>query len=78
MKSKTGTTSYTWKCKDWAYRTMIRTFAIRFDNHMEAVKFKSLVEHSKVNNCRVRSGLDVPDTKEVDELSAVLKRMCTM
>ncbi|KAL3804986.1 hypothetical protein ACHAWO_001844 [Cyclotella atomus] len=77
MKSKKGT-SYTWKCKDWAYRTMKRTFAIRFDDHMEAVKFKNLAEESKVNNCRVRSGLDVPDTKEVDELSNVLKRMCTM
>jgi len=77
MASKKGK-SYTWKCKDWAYRTMKRTFAIRFDDEMEAIKWKSLVEQSKVNNCRVRRGLDVPESKEVDELSTVLKKMSTM
>jgi hypothetical protein len=46
---------------------------------LEAFKWKSLVELSKVNNCRVRRGLDVPESKEVDdELSAILKRMSTM
>lgn len=77
MASKKGK-SYTWKCKDWAYRTMRRTFAIRFGDEFEAIKWKSLVEQSKMNNCRVRRGLDVPDTKDVDELSDVLKRMSTM
>jgi hypothetical protein len=57
---------------------MRRTFAIRFSDEMEAVKWKSLVEQSKVNNCRVRKGLDVPDNVTVDELSDVLKKMCTM
>jgi hypothetical protein len=49
---------------------MRRTFAIRFDEELEAFKWKSLVEQSK--------GLDVPESKEVDELSAILKRMSTM
>ena len=77
MASKKGK-SFTWKCKDWAYRTMKRTFAIRFEDELEAVKWKNLVENSKTNNKNIRRGIDVPECKEVDELSTVLKRMCTM
>eukprot|EP00956_Cyclotella_meneghiniana_P010753 scaffold15062_cov60-Cyclotella_meneghiniana.AAC.1 len=77
ISSKKGK-SYTWKCKDWAYRTMPRTFAIRFSDEYEATKWKSLAEQSKVNNSRIRRGIDVPESKEVDDLSDVLRRMCTM
>lgn len=77
ISSKKGK-SYTWKCKDWAYRTMPRTFAIRFSDEYEATKWKSLAEQSKVNNSRIRRGFDVPESKEVDDLSDVLRRMCTM
>ena len=57
---------------------MKRTFAIRFEDELEAVKWKNLVENSKTNNKNIRRGIDVPECKEVDELSTVLKRMCTM
>lgn len=77
ISSKSGK-SYTWKCKDWAYQTMQRTFAIRFCDEYEATKWKSLAEQSKVNNSRIRRGIDVPESKEVDDLSDVLRRMCTM
>lgn len=81
MDSKKGK-SYTWHCVDWAYFTAYdgirRTLAIRFDDEMEAVRWKSLTEESKVNNCRVRAGLDVPSNEAVDELSVVLQKMTTM
>ena len=57
---------------------MPRTFAIRFSDEYEATKWKSLAEQSKVNNSRIRRGIDVPESKEVDDLSDVLRRMCTM
>lgn len=60
MPSKKGK-AYTWRCKDWAYRTTHRTFALRFDDDMDALRWKEEVERSKVNNRRVRRGLDVPD-----------------
>jgi hypothetical protein len=66
---------YTWICKDWAYSTMTRTFSIHFADKMEAIKWETLVELSKANNCRIRQGLDVPDDP-TDELSDIVKKMC--
>ena len=64
MPSKKGR-AYTWRCKDWAYRTARRTFALRFGDDMEALTWKVWAEQSKTNNARVRQGLDVPDLQDV-------------
>lgn len=74
--------AYTWRCKDWAYRTATRTFAIRFNDDMDAMEWKEQLEQSKRNNCRVRRGLDVPDLshsgKNVDDFcSAFQEKMST-
>jgi hypothetical protein len=49
----------------------MRTFAIRFDDDMEALKWKTLVEQSKLNNVRVRRGLDIPNSVAVDDFCGV-------
>ncbi|KAL7549950.1 hypothetical protein ACHAWF_013201, partial [Thalassiosira exigua] len=72
MTSKKGK-AYTWRCQDWAYHTATRTFAIRFDDDMDALQWKALLERSKRNNCRVRRGLDVPDGSAMDEVCSRFK-----
>mmetsp|Transcript_30245 Transcript_30245/g.55852 ORF Transcript_30245/g.55852 Transcript_30245/m.55852 type:complete len:326 (-) Transcript_30245:94-1071(-) len=76
MPSKKGK-AYTWRCKDWAYRTATRTFAIRFDDDMEALKWKTQFEQSKINNCRVRRGLDVPDISTMDDVCSTFQNLST-
>ena len=73
MPSKKGK-AYTWRCKDWAYRTATRTFAIRFDDDMEALKWKTELEQSKINNRRMCRGLDIPNISAVDDLRVVIMR----
>ena len=73
MPSKRGK-AYTWVCKDWAFRTMTRTFAIRFDDEMDALKWKNMFEQSKMNNCRVRRGLDIPDVSDVDDVCSIFQK----
>lgn len=69
MPSKKGK-SYTWIAKDWAFNTSRRTFAIRFDDDLQALEWKTRVEQSKVNNQRVRRGLDIPDLSALDDVCA--------
>lgn len=85
MPSKKGK-AYTWHCKkDWAYRTARRTFAVRFDDDMDAMDWKARAERSKGNNERVRRsrGLDVTDLggnkeEEEDFCSDFQKRLSTV
>lgn len=77
MPSKKGK-AYTWRCKDWAYFNTVRTFALRFDDDMDALKWKAQVEQSKINNCRVRRGLDIPDLSAVDDICSTFKNMSTV
>jgi len=80
MPAKKGK-AYTWiSKKDWAYGiTASRTFAIRFDDDMEALKWKTQLEQSKANNCRVRKGLDVPDVSAaVDDVCSTFGNLSTM
>ena len=77
MPSKKGK-AYTWRCKDWAYVTWTRTFAIRFDDEMEALNWKNFMEQSKVNNYRVRRGLDVPNVlAAVDDVCSNFHNLST-
>lgn len=73
MPSKKGK-AYTWRVKDWAYRTATRTFAIRFDDDMDALSWKTQLEESKRNNRRVRKGEDVPD---LDDVCSTFQNMST-
>lgn len=79
MPSKKGKgKAYTWRVKDWAYSTAIRTFALRFDDEMNAIQFRSQVGESMRINCRVRRGLDIPDlTKAVDDVCSALSGLST-
>mmetsp|Transcript_17183 Transcript_17183/g.29584 ORF Transcript_17183/g.29584 Transcript_17183/m.29584 type:complete len:326 (+) Transcript_17183:51-1028(+) len=76
MPSKKGK-AYTWRCKDWAYMTAVRTFAIRFEDDMDALSWKSQLEQSKTNNQRVRRGLDIPDVSAVDDVCSSLQNLST-
>mmetsp|Transcript_7293 Transcript_7293/g.15783 ORF Transcript_7293/g.15783 Transcript_7293/m.15783 type:complete len:355 (+) Transcript_7293:59-1123(+) len=80
MPSKQGK-AYTWRCKDWAYRTATRTFAIRFDDDMDALKWKEELERSKRNNRYVRTrrmGLSVLDiSAEVDDVCSTFQNLST-
>jgi len=70
--------AYTWRCKDWASSTKVKTFALRFDNGVESVNFKAQLESSKLNNCRVRRGLDIPDVHAVDDICSSFKNSTTL
>lgn len=76
MASKKGK-AYTWRCKDFAIRFTTRTFAIRFDDDMDALKWKTQAEQSKTNNRRVRRGLDIPDLSVVDSVCSNFQNMST-
>jgi len=77
MPSKKGK-AYTWIAKDWAYdRNATRTFAIRFDDDMEAMSWRAQVERSKINNCRVRRGIDVPDIILGNDNAKVVDDVCS-
>ena len=69
MNSKKGK-AYTWfSNKDWAYyKTAKKTFAIRFDDRLQALEWKQMFESSKANNCNVRRGVGVPDAAAVDDV----------
>lgn len=70
--------SYTWRTKDWAYLQTTRTFAIRFDCDLDALQWKTQLEQSKINNCRVRRGLDVPDVEAaVDDVCSTFGKLRT-
>ena len=64
MPSKKGK-AYTWRTKDWAYRTARRTFALRFEKDIDALQWKTQVEETKANNSNVRKGVGVPDLEDV-------------
>ena len=70
--------AYTWRCKDWSASTTLKTFALRFDNGMKAVEFKAQLESSKLNNCRVRRGLDIPDVHAVDDICSSFQNSTTL
>ena len=70
--------AYTWRCKDWASSTTVKTFAVRFINGMDALNFKSQLESSKLNNCRVRRGLDIPDVHAVDDICSSFQNSTTL
>ena len=55
----------------------MRIFAIRFDDDMEALSWKTQVEQSKNNNCRVRRGLDVPDLSAIDDVCSIFESLST-
>ncbi|KAL7446384.1 hypothetical protein ACHAXM_010170 [Skeletonema potamos] len=76
MNSSRGK-AYTWICKDWAYKTTKKTFAIRFDDHLQALEWKQMFEQSKVNNCNVRRGVGVPDAAAVDDVTTTFKTLST-
>jgi len=77
MNSSRGK-AYTWICKDWAYKTTKKTFAIRFDDHLQALEWKQMFEQSKVNNCNVRrGGVGVPDAAAVDDVTTTFKTLST-
>ncbi|KAL7536893.1 hypothetical protein ACHAWF_005592 [Thalassiosira exigua] len=59
--------------EDWAYHTATRTFVIRFDEDMEALQWKVLLERNERNNCRVRRGLYVPDGSTMDDMCSSFK-----
>ena len=71
--------AYTWRCKDWASSTKVKTFALRFgDDRMEGLNFKAQLESSKLNNCRVRRGLDIPDGHAVDDICSSFQNSTTL
>jgi len=76
MNSNRGK-AYTWICKDWAYNTTKKTFAIRFDDSMQALEWKQMFEQSKINNCNVRRGVGVPDAAAVDDVTSTFKSLST-
>ena len=77
MNSNKGK-AYTWiSNKDWAYTTTKKTFAIRFDDSMQALEWKQMFEQSKVNNCNVRRGVGVPDAAAVDDVCSTFKDLST-
>ena len=70
--------AYTWRCKDWASSTTVKTFALRFSDGIEGVNFKTQLESSKLNNCRVRRGLDIPDVSAVDDICSSFQNSTTL
>lgn len=70
--------AYTWRCKDWASSTTVKTFALRFSDGMVALNFKAQLESSKLNNCRVRRGLDIPDITAVDDICSSFQNSTTL
>ena len=77
MPAKKGK-AYTWITNDWAYSiNATPTFAIRFDDDMAAMKWKENVEQSKMNNQRIRRGLDVPETGVVSVNNAEVEDVCS-
>ena len=70
--------AYTWRCKDWAASTTMKTFALRFSDGIQAVDFKAQLESSKLNNCRVRRGLDIPDLHAVDDICSSFQNSTTL
>ena len=70
--------AYTWRCKDWASSTTVKTFALRFSDGIMALNFKAEVESSKLNNCRVRRGLDIPDVHAVDDICSSFQNSTTL
>eukprot|EP00986_Skeletonema_menzelii_P006317 scaffold2381_cov143-Skeletonema_menzelii.AAC.12 len=76
MNSNKGK-AYTWICKDWAYNTTKKTFAIRFNDSMQALEWKQMFEQSKINNCNVRRGVGVPDAAAVDDVTSTFKSLST-
>ena len=58
----------------------VRTFAIRFADGMDAILWKAEVESCKLNNRRVRRGLDIPDlaTTGLDDICSDFKNSTTL
>lgn len=77
MNSKKGK-AYTWfSNKDWAYKTSKKTFAIRFDDSLQALEWKQMFESSKANNCNVRRGVGVPDEAAVEDVCSNFNNLGT-
>mmetsp|Transcript_21446 Transcript_21446/g.33676 ORF Transcript_21446/g.33676 Transcript_21446/m.33676 type:complete len:250 (-) Transcript_21446:2077-2826(-) len=76
MNSNRGK-AYTWICKDWAYDATKKTFAIRFDDSMQALEWKQMFEQSKINNCNVRRGVGIPNAAAVDDVTSTFKSLST-
>lgn len=81
MQSSKNGKAYSWRCKDFSSNyTTVRTFAIRFADDMDAILWKAEVESSKLNNRRVRRGLDIPDlaTIGLDDICSDFKTSTTI
>lgn len=61
--------AFTWRARDWAHKTSLRTFSIRFVEELDALDWKQQAEQSKANNCNIRKGIDVP---EFDDICSIL------
>ena len=61
--------AFTWRARDWAHKTALRTFSIRFVEELDALDWKQQAEQSKANNCNIRKGIDVP---EFDDICSIL------